>query len=79
MTDSYFTPLAILNLPAGAEWVIILIVALLIFGKRLPDVARSIGKSLGAFKKGISDAQDEITEQDSPPDDSTSDDDPYQS
>jgi sec-independent protein translocase protein TatA len=42
----------------GWEWVIILVVALLIFGKRLPDIARSVGKSLTEFKKGINEAKD---------------------
>ena len=78
MTESHFTILAFLNLPSGAEWVIVLIIALLIFGKRLPDVARSLGKSLGSFKKGIHDAQDEI-EDDQKEEENPSDDNPYKS
>jgi len=44
--------------PQGWEWIVILVVALLIFGKRLPDIARSVGKSLTEFKKGVREAQD---------------------
>ena len=46
-------PLGFFSLPGGTEWVVILIVGLLLFGRRLPDVARSIGKSIVEFKKGI--------------------------
>jgi len=45
-------------MPQGYEWLVILVVALLIFGKRLPEIARSAGKSLSEFKKGISEAKD---------------------
>ena len=54
------------GLPGGWEWIVILIVALLIFGKRLPDIARSMGKSLSSFKKGIREAEeakDEIVDE----------------
>ena len=41
------------------EWLLLLALALLIFGgKKLPELARSIGKSLNAFKKGIHEAED---------------------
>lgn len=44
--------------PGPLELVIILIVAVLIFGRRLPEIARGLGKSLTEFKKGINEAKD---------------------
>ena len=57
MTESR---LAFMSLPGGMEWLVILIFGLLIFGRRLPDVARSLGKSITEFKKGMKDVQDDI-------------------
>jgi len=43
------------------EILIILALVLLLFGgKRLPELARSIGRSLKEFKKGMKDVTDEI-------------------
>lgn len=52
------------GLPGGTEWVVIGVVALLLFGRRLPEVARSFGKSIVEFKRGLKDVKDDINGQD---------------
>jgi sec-independent protein translocase protein TatA len=39
---------------------IIGIIALLLFGKRLPEVARSLGKGIVEFKKGVHGIEDDV-------------------
>jgi len=55
-----YNMLAIMGLPAGSEWILIALVLLLIFGRRLPEIARNVGKSLNEFKKGVKESQDEV-------------------
>ena len=51
-----------MSLGAG-EIILILVVFLLLFGaKRLPDFAKSLGKSLREFKKATKEISDEIEE-----------------
>lgn len=44
-----------IGMPQGAEWIIILILALVLFGgyKKLPDVGSSMAASIRNFKKGM--------------------------
>jgi sec-independent protein translocase protein TatA len=37
----------------GMEWVIILVIVLLLFGNRIPGLARSLGKGINEFKQGL--------------------------
>ena len=42
------------------EIALVAIAALILFGKKLPDVARSMGKGITEFKKGIKEVGDEV-------------------
>lgn len=42
------------------EMIIVGVIALLLFGKRLPEVARSLGKGITEFKKGVRGIEDEV-------------------
>ena len=42
------------------EMMIVGIIAVLLFGKRLPEVGRSLGKGLTEFKKGVRGIEDEV-------------------
>lgn len=55
-------PLGFIGLPnlGPGEMAIILILALLLFGKRLPEVGRSLGRGIVEFKKGVRGIEDEI-------------------
>ena len=47
--------------PGLPEMIIFGTIALLLFGKRLPEVARSLGKGIVEFKKGVRGIEDEVS------------------
>jgi sec-independent protein translocase protein TatA len=56
------TTLAFMGPIGMPEMVIIFIVILLLFGaKKLPELARGMGKSMGEFKKAREDFENELT------------------
>jgi sec-independent protein translocase protein TatA len=53
-------PLAI-SWPGPFEMILLAGLGLLIFGRRLPEVGRNIGRGIVEFKKGLKEAESELT------------------
>jgi sec-independent protein translocase protein TatA len=59
-----------MNLPlanlmfAPENWLLIAGIALLLFGKRLPEVGRSLGKGIIEFKKGLAGIEEDVSQAD---------------
>ena len=49
--------------PGVGEILVIGMIAVVLFGKRLPEVARSVGKSYNQFRRGLSDIQSDFNSQ----------------
>jgi len=47
------------GLPGGMEWIIVLVIGLLLFGRRLPEIMRGLGGGVREFRKGIEGEADE--------------------
>ncbi len=66
--DSLFLPVILAWMPAGGEWIVIAGIALLLFGNRLPGVARSLGRGINEFKRGLKDEpKDDADDEPKPP------------
>jgi TatA/E family protein of Tat protein translocase len=53
--------------PGPFEMMLLAGLGLLIFGKRLPEVGRNIGKGIVEFKRGLKEAESEIVSEPSQP------------
>jgi sec-independent protein translocase protein TatA len=49
-----------IGLPGPEEMIVICIIGVILFGKRLPEVGRSLGKGIVEFKKGLKGIEDEV-------------------
>lgn len=59
MTLLAVNPVFLFTLPGGGEWIVILLVVIVLFGgRKIPELAKGIGKGIREFndaKKGIKD------------------------
>jgi sec-independent protein translocase protein TatA len=54
-------PTVLLSMPGGGEWLIIAIIIILLFGARkIPDLARGLGKGMKEFKDARDGMKDEV-------------------
>src|SRR4051812_10699483 len=44
----------------GMEVVVLVILGVLLFGRKLPEVGRSLGKGIGEFKEGLKGLEDDV-------------------
>src|SRR5262245_16661221 len=42
------------------DWIVILVLGVLLFGRKLPEVGRYLGKGIVEFKKGIKGLEDDV-------------------
>jgi sec-independent protein translocase protein TatA len=48
----------------GPEWIVVLLIVALLFGaKKIPELARSMGKASSEFKKGIKEGSSEAEQE----------------
>lgn len=48
------------------EMIVLLVLGILLFGRKLPELGRSVGKTLVEFKKGMKGIEDEVHESSAP-------------
>ncbi|KAB2834160.1 MAG: twin-arginine translocase TatA/TatE family subunit [Candidatus Brocadia sp.] len=51
-----------ISMPGGWEWMVIGIIVFIVFGKRLPNMMKTVGKSFANFQQGFNGVEKEIKE-----------------
>jgi sec-independent protein translocase protein TatA len=58
---SKMLPVLLFSFPGGFEWVILILIVLLFFGaKRIPELARGLGRGIYEFRRATDDIKKEI-------------------
>ena len=57
------TPLFAIGMFGTQEMLVLLVIGVLLFGRKLPEVGRYLGKGIVEFKKGIKGLEDDIDTQ----------------
>lgn len=58
---SAINPQLLISMPSGAEWIVILLVVVIFFGgKKIPELARGIGKGIREFNDAKEGVKNEI-------------------
>jgi sec-independent protein translocase protein TatA len=52
-----------IQMPGFDEWIVIAIIGVIVFGKKLPEVGRNLGKGIVEFKKGLKGIDEEVERQ----------------
>ena len=53
----------LISMPGGSEWLLIILFVIIFFGaKRIPELARSLGRGIREFKDATKGVQNEIEE-----------------
>lgn len=61
MIMELLSAILLFGMPGGWEWVIIVLVVLLLFGaKKIPELARGLGRGIREFKDATREIKDEI-------------------
>lgn len=54
-------PVMLISMPGGGEWLILLLVVVILFGgRKIPELARGIGKGIREFNDAKNNVKDEI-------------------
>lgn len=48
-------------MPGPQEMIVLLLLGVLLFGRKLPEIGRSLGKTVVEFKKGVKGLEDEVS------------------
>lgn len=49
-----------ISMPGGWEWIVIGIIVFIIFGKKLPNTMKTMGKTFANFRQGLKGVEEEI-------------------